>query len=129
MLTITITGIRPIGVQSVRFAKGHAFQDPVMREYKDNIKSNILANLPSGFEMYQKGVPIRVALTFFFAEKNGNLYVRPHVGKPDIDNLCKGVFDAGNKVLWYDDKQIAACRPEKYIGGEDRITIEVERIY
>jgi Holliday junction resolvase RusA-like endonuclease len=30
----------------------------------------------------------------------------PHVAKPDIDNLIKGLFDALNGVLWEDDAQV-----------------------
>lgn len=30
----------------------------------------------------------------------------PHLQKPDIDNLVKGLFDSLNKVVWADDNQI-----------------------
>lgn len=129
MFTITITGIKPLGVQSTRFIKGHAYQDPRMREYKDNIRSNLLANIQKDYNMYAKGTPISVHLSFTFKCKDGKLRVRPHTTKPDCDNLSKGVLDACNKVLWVDDSQIATLRVTKHWGELDGIEIHVERIY
>ena len=31
---------------------------------------------------------------------------RPHVARPDADNILKGVLDAGNGILWGDDAQV-----------------------
>jgi Holliday junction resolvase RusA-like endonuclease len=30
----------------------------------------------------------------------------PHLNKPDIDNLVKGLFDSLNKIAWADDNQV-----------------------
>lgn len=49
--------------------------------------------------------------------------------KPDIDNLCKAVFDALNGVLFHDDAQIAGLHASKIEGahGEQaRTEIEIE---
>ena len=37
--------------------------------------------------------------------------------KPDIDNICKAIFDGGNGVAWIDDKQIVACMVHKLYGA------------
>ena len=42
----------------------------------------------------------------------------------DIDNLAKAVLDAGNGILWQDDRQIYKMTLQKY-KGEGKITIEV----
>jgi len=36
--------------------------------------------------------------------------------KPDIDNVCKGIFDAMNKIVYVDDTQIIALHATKVYG-------------
>jgi Holliday junction resolvase RusA-like endonuclease len=36
------------------------------------------------------------------AEKDG----KPSMVKPDLDNLLKGLFDAGNGIIWPDDNAV-----------------------
>lgn len=36
----------------------------------------------------------------------------PHTGKPDIDNMLKLYMDAGNELLYTDDKQVASSSQE-----------------
>jgi Holliday junction resolvase RusA-like endonuclease len=44
--------------------------------------------------------------------------------KPDLDNLLKFVLDAGNGILWKDDKQIVKFdNCTKCYGSEDRVLI------
>jgi len=56
--------------------------------------------------------PISVKLEFVFPRtksmiwKNKPMLRVPKDTKPDIDNLCKSVFDALNGILFVDDSQI-----------------------
>lgn len=54
---------------------------------------------------------------------------RPH-GKAgaDCDNIAKAVMDAGNGVLWIDDRQVCRLTVEKIIGAQGeapRVEVEV----
>lgn len=49
--------------------------------------------------------PCVVEITFFFA-KPKSVTREFHSIRPDIDNLCKSIFDSANKILWVDDCQI-----------------------
>jgi Holliday junction resolvase RusA-like endonuclease len=37
---------------------------------------------------------------------------RPVRQRGDLDNLVKGLLDAGNKVVWNDDKQVSIIRAQ-----------------
>ena len=49
-----------------------------------------------------------------------------HTIKPDIDNLLKFVMDAGNGVLWNDDRQIHQVQMKKVYGPEPETVIILE---
>lgn len=48
-------------------------------------------------------------------------------GKPDLDNIAKGL-DALNKIVWRDDSQIVEGRIFKRYGDKPGTTIEVKEI-
>ena len=79
--------------------------------------------------------PIRIILDFIFPRtksmiwKNKPMIRVPKDTKPDIDNLCKSVFDALNGILFIDDSQIWSCCASKYFASGNEqpgviITIE-----
>jgi len=51
-----------------------------------------------------------------------------HNIKPDLDNLSKFYLDAGNGILWEDDRQIAKLSLEKKYANEPRVEIEVKKV-
>lgn len=51
---------------------------------------------------------------------------KPHIGRPDIDNLIKFALDAGNGVLWTDDAQIAVLQASKVWADVGRTIISFE---
>jgi Holliday junction resolvase RusA-like endonuclease len=64
---------------------------------------------------------------------DGELGVRAvfHLGsgaEPDVDNLAKALLDAGNGVLWRDDKQVKQLLAEIAPGGPPRIRLTVYRL-
>lgn len=67
--------------------------------------------------------PLRVWITAVFAgpkskcKKSGNERM-PKTSKPDIDNICKSIFDALNGVVWNDDSQVASLIAAKDICGD-----------
>jgi Holliday junction resolvase RusA-like endonuclease len=44
----------------------------------------------------------------------------------DLDNAAKGILDALNGVLWYDDRQVEELSVRRIRGGEARAVIRVE---
>lgn len=67
--------------------------------------------------------PVNVAVVFVMPRPKSHYGARGlkdssprwHIGKPDIDNLCKLVFDVVTKSakVWHDDSQIVAVLAEK----------------
>jgi Holliday junction resolvase RusA-like endonuclease len=49
-----------------------------------------------------------------------------HVKKPDLSNLIKWVEDAGNGIIWQDDKQIFEIEASKAFAREPQTIIRVE---
>jgi Holliday junction resolvase RusA-like endonuclease len=49
----------------------------------------------------------------------------------DVDNLLKAVMDAGNGILWLDDRQVAGAQPWKITGAQGepgRVIVEVQQL-
>ena len=81
--------------------------------------------------------PIRIILDFIFPRTKSMIWKSKPMTrvakstKPDIDNLCKSVFDALNGILFVDDSQICECRASKYIASgneQPRVIITIEEM-
>lgn len=60
------------------------------------------------------------------AHKGDNV---PHISKPDIDNLEKGLYDSLNKILFMDDGQIyKVSEKAKYYSEFPRIEFEIREV-
>lgn len=53
--------------------------------------------------------------------------LRP-ITKPDLDNYLKGISDALNQVIWYDDSQIVETVVSKYYSQTPRVEIQVKNL-
>ena len=49
-------------------------------------------------------------------------------GKPDLDNVAKAVLDAGNGVIYQDDKQVIRLVIEKRFAFEPRVEVYVHEV-
>lgn len=47
------------------------------------------------------------------------------IKRPDVDNLCKGLLDSWNGVLWEEDSQIVALLIEKVYARDGRVGVAV----
>ncbi|NYB73871.1 RusA family crossover junction endodeoxyribonuclease [Sedimentibacter hydroxybenzoicus DSM 7310] len=53
-----------------------------------------------------------------------NCILRP-TKKPDIDNICKIIFDSLNGLAYADDKDIVSCKVDKYYSDNPRVEVEI----
>jgi len=60
-----------------------------------------------------------------FSFKRAKKSVSELPGRGDLDNYCKAIFDALNKIVWKDDRQINELYCEKHWGEEDQIIVTV----
>lgn len=73
--------------------------------------------------------PIILTLEFGFARPKSNK-TKHHLQKPDLSNLIKLVEDAGNGIIWKDDKQIIAYGyAAKFWAEVDCIELKVEPLF
>jgi len=52
----------------------------------------------------------------------------PHTKRPDSDNICKSIFDAGNGVIWRDDSQIAELTIKKSYSMRPRVDVWIMQV-
>lgn len=113
-----------------------SYQPKKVTSYKDTIKSMIIGQLPRYFVPFQKAVEIEYK--FIFAPlksfnktekekiENGDLIYK--TTKPDADNLEKSLNDAMEKIIFYNDSQIAKHTTIKAYGKIPRTEIIVKEL-
>jgi Holliday junction resolvase RusA-like endonuclease len=122
MLTITIPG-EPIGQGRARFSRrsGVAYDPAKSRNWKATAQAHMLAQM-NGAPPLQGPLIVDVVAVFTLARshwrKREPVPSQPHESAPDWDNVGKIVGDAGNGVLWLDDRQIYRGTVEKRVGAQ-----------
>ena len=53
--------------------------------------------------------------------------IRPTT-KPDLDNVCKGLFDACNDIVWKDDKQVVDVVKSKRYSIKAEVIVQVRAL-
>jgi len=120
-LSFEILGI-PFAKQSFRFTKaGLRYQPAEIRAKQDNVRVQIINQLPKGFKPFTKKVEV-LAITFVFPPivklnkhemdliNKQKAYI-DKTTKPDLtDNLMKGIFDAMEGIVYVNDGLI--CKVE-----------------
>lgn len=95
----------PIPKARARFGVGKTYDPEKNRNYKKLIQDT----LDSVGAFYEKDIQLGVAMLFY----------RKNNVKADTDNLTKAIFDACNKKLWDDDKQIRASYSEVHYADKN----------
>ena len=147
ILTLKITGI-PKPKQSARFriasnSNGaqfiHKYQKKEVVENENNIKLEVLSQLPEGFQPFRSPVKVN-KLHYIFPPTKGMrkrdiARIEAHEivyksTKPDLtDNLQKGLFDALEGIIFLNDSQICSINNlKKYYGFTPGIILELEEI-
>ena len=123
--------ITPKAKQSFRMGK-HGYQSKAVTDYQKAIKAMALAQTKPS-QRNQSGM-LFVSVEFVYswpktwakgrlAKAQENICYR--IARPDVDNLCKGVFDALNGLIWVDDSQIVCIHAWKRYGDSDQIIMRV----
>lgn len=69
---------------------------------------------------------VQVTVKWCFPLKAKHKNGEPYTNKPDVDNLCKSLFDIMTKLhYWKDDKQIYSCVVEKFWAERPGIYIKI----
>lgn len=123
----TIPG-KPFAWRRARSNGKVRFNDPAMEAHANTLAAIALKHFPAPIE---GPVRLEIRATFavpksYSARKRDATIWRPHVQKPDGDNLAKQIGDALNRIAWVDDSQIADSRVIKLWGDRDETVVEVE---
>ena len=141
MINLTIYG-KIVPQKRPKFARHgnfvQTYDPPECREYKKMVRlfANQAVAKQKGFKPYERAV--EVVMWFFFAmpasfsdvelleAANGRL--RP-TGRPDLDNLAKGVMDAVKGILWKDDSIVVTLHVKKfYTPGKERVEMAIKEV-
>lgn len=129
--------------QSAKFAKRgkfmRAYQPKEVVQNENNMRSQVVSQLPEGFVPFQKAVAVKKLHYVFPLLKSMNRKTLTAIQfgkmvykttKPDVtDNLSKSLFDALNGVVFADDSLIVSMDDvKKYYGLQPRIELEIEEM-
>jgi Holliday junction resolvase RusA-like endonuclease len=129
-MTSFVIPVRPHPWQRARLANGRHFTDDKTRAYKAMIAAYGRISFPG----VPLSGPVEVRVSAIYAapaswsrrkrEDALNDRVRP-TGRPDVDNLAKGVMDALNGIAYADDSQIVRLTASKHYGHSDSVVVMV----
>lgn len=126
-INIVIPGV-PVARQRPRFSRFGTYDK--QSDIKEFYRLSIFPQLPRNFKVI--GTPITLKLIFEMpipsttSKKKKTLLIgKPHIKKPDIDNLYK-MLDAYNGVLWLDDSLIHRVTMEKIYSEIPKTTLMIE---
>lgn len=72
---------------------------------------------------------LQVVCKWCFPIKGKHKDGEPHTGKPDVDNLCKALYDIMTKLgYWKDDSQIYSGITEKFWTARPGLYIRIEEV-
>ena len=127
-MTFTIPG-PPQGKARPRFS-GHAYTPEKTKAYEESVA---WAYRQAGGRLLTG--PVRVSVFAYFAvpksatkaQKAAMLSggIRP-TKRPDLDNICKAIFDGLNGVAFADDAQIVSTYAEKSYSPDPRVEVVVD---
>lgn len=108
----------------VRNGRPYTYPSEKWERARDELKSRLESHRPQ--EPIAKGVPVVLTVTWCFPTK-GHADGTPHVGKPDTDNLDKGLKDIMTELGWWaDDAQVFSEHITKIHSRYEGVRIDIE---
>jgi Holliday junction resolvase RusA-like endonuclease len=93
-------------------ATGKFYTPAATRKFEAKVNSLFAANMAKPLTF-----PVYTQLTLQVGSEDKDVYallgLSPTDMNGDLDNYAKAIFDAGNKIIWKDDKQIAKFSVEE----------------
>ena len=124
--------VEPLAKQSARFnpVTGSAYQPAKVKKYVLLLKEILKAKMP--LDPYDGTLEIMVCFSFPWLSKHtkkqraeGYLFKST---KPDLDNLCKPLFDAMNGIIIKDDGRLSRVDACKIYSDEAYISVILSRV-
>jgi Holliday junction resolvase RusA-like endonuclease len=129
MTTFVIPG-NPFGKQRPRFSRksGRAFTPAETVSFERTVGQIAMQHFPQPIE---GPVKLTVWATFvppqsWSKKKTAETLHRPHIQRPDLDNIAKAIADGLNRIAWADDGQIAEMNVRKVWGLTAQTVVTVE---
>ncbi|MDT2875661.1 RusA family crossover junction endodeoxyribonuclease [Lactococcus lactis] len=92
-----------------------------------SLKAQLMNNIPK--YCFEKDVPLKLSVTFFYAIKQKKRWWQWKTSRPDLDNLLKNLQDYMTKLRYYsDDSQIVWLEAKKVNDEKNRIEIEITEV-
>lgn len=124
MQMITIP-IEPVSASRPRVTKNGTYNSSKYNKFVQAVKYFLITQKPT---MLEKAIKVRIDF-YFLRPKTKPKYNYP--SRQDIDNLLKAIFDAGNGILWIDDRHIIeVTTTKKYAdhGSDPRIELTMDEL-
>lgn len=113
----------PVAKGRPKFRRGGVAYTPAKTALAErDVKTCLL-----GLRMPKIFGPVSVSIEFYLHRPKNCRRTFPTV-RPDLDNLAKLYLDAGNAILWHDDKDIIDLHISKRYGVEPKIVIRYYQI-
>ena len=101
----------------------HRFYQRGNGEAEAKLTAHLMKHIP---EQPYSGA-IRVVVKWCYPRKAKHQSGEPYTNKPDVDNLCKALFDIMTRLHdWNDDKQIYSAVVEKFWADVPGVFVEIE---
>lgn len=121
MIQFTIPG-RPLAVQSARFAsgkdgkKGHSYQKKEVKNWVAYV--SMLAAQVRPEKLFDGPLCVDIRAYFAVPKSRKKMAGQRYVQTPDREQICKGICDAMEDIIYVNDKQICAGVIEKWYCAE-----------
>ena len=130
-ITLHIPG-KPFAKQRPRFSRrnGRAFTPKETVSFEQTVGTLAAQLLPRPLE---GPVRVKVAATFeppkSWSKKKTAAHInRPHMQRPDLDNIVKAISDGLNRIAYADDGQIVQIEASKVWGPTAQTVVTVEAL-
>lgn len=109
-----------------RYATAYIPRDHPVHKWKRHVEAWAVERLKTWEidEAWDMAGAFNVNATFFLPRPKSNKTPYPK-GKPDLDNLLKGVMDALTGVLWSDDSQVVWLASKKAWADERAAGVQI----
>lgn len=129
--------IRPVPKQSYRAVNGGGYLPKNVVQFKKAMQLMTKSQLKTQNDPFCELLTCPVKVSIEICYKAPKTHAKsisdamPYIPKdtrPDLDNLCKAVWDSFNGIVWADDSQVVVLTAAKWYGLRDEIIVIVETL-